>query len=234
MTTLFYDGFSGSGSLVDRISDSGLWWKNQYVSDPTSAGVISGGLLRLVDPRSNVVGDTQDSFVTDDGYTVTAGVYITPPIGPDPAPNPEEDPAEGGSATLVLTLGRRFTDEWVTASLHIQQYSDSFAYVYAPGLQPVYIPIAAVGVGYHTLRVTVRNDGSFVTYVDGYAVHDSPGRGVGVLSYTKMGFSMLEGRYGLSLALDYVHLTDDGQADDGQAVVQSWWRNAKNATLEPL
>ena len=223
MATLFYDGFSGSGSLVDRISDSGLWWENQYASDPTSAGVISEGLLRLVDPRSYVGGDTQDDFATDDGYTVTAGVYITPPIGPDPG----EDPEEAG-VTLSLRLGRISTDEWVRASLHIAQNSgSSFAYVYAPGLQPVWIPIAAVGVGYHTLRVTVRNDGSFVTYVDGYAVHDSPGRGVEVLDYTKIGFTIGEVRYGLSLALDYIQLTDDGQTE-----VQSWWRNIKNSTLE--
>lgn len=223
MATLFYDGFSGSGSLAGRISDNGLWWKNQYVSDPTSAGVISEGLLRMVAPFAAVVGDTQSSFATNDGYTVTAGVYITPPIGP----NPGEDPEEAG-VTLSLRLGRTSTDEWVTAHLHIAQNSgSSFAYVYAPGLQPVYIPISAVGVGFHTLRVTMRNDGSFVTYVDGYAVHDSPGRGVGVLDYTKLGFTIGEVRYGLSLALDYIQLTDDGQAE-----VQSWWRNIKNSTLE--
>ena len=212
MATLFYDGFSGSGSLVDRLSDSGLWWENQYVSDPTSAGVISEGLLRLVSGGDAVVGDTQDSFVTNDGYTVTAGVYVTPP---------------NWGSWLSLRLGRMYAGEYVTASMRIYPDGGSTAYVYAPGLQPVYIPIPAVRDGFHTLRVTVRNDGSFVTYVDGYAVHDSPGRGVGVLSYTEMGFTMGGGEYPSSVALDYVQLTDDGQAE-----VQSWWRNTKNAMLE--
>ena len=220
MTTLFYDGFSGSGSLVGRQAEVGGAWKNLYQIDQAPAGVIAGGALRCTQAPGFVTGAAADTFGSEWGFTLEAGITLLPLIPP-----PDE---EQQIATVALTVVTSDEDS-VRVSFGMRPSAPWYVSMrYVSGLY-VSWAVPAMGFGPHIISVTLGRDGRAVVRAGD---HYSTLSGVGAGGFVEAGpwVNMYTGAYESQPALDYILFTDYG----GGVIPTppAWWRNTKNATLE--
>lgn len=220
MATLFYDAFSGSGSLLGRQADIGGAWKNMYQLDVAPAGAIAGGTLRCTQAPGFVNGAAQDTFGSEGGFTLEAGVTLSPL----PAPPDQEQQI----ATVALTV-ESADDDPVRVSFGMRPAAPWYvSMTYVSGLS-VSWAVPAMGFGPHIISVTLDRDGRAVVRAGS---HYSTLSGVGSGGFVEARplVNLYTGEYDSEPVLDYLLFTADG---GGVAPTPpAWWRNTKNVTVE--